>query len=148
MSAFVDETADGSATRLCDTTSGRVVVGAAAWSGLLRRALGTVLRGAYEPLLRRRDAGHVIARGGEMPSGREDMDLCTDKVLSKGRILQELTKAVKLVSDPIAVRRTLGPPTAAFPRVYTYTRSLSAACDARAPRRKLCNDSSLRAFPS
>lgn len=35
---------------------------------------------------------------GEMPA-REDMDLCTDKVLSKGRILQELTKAVKLVSD-------------------------------------------------
>lgn len=33
----------------------------------------------------------------EMPS-REDMDMCTDKVLSKGRILQELTKAVKLVS--------------------------------------------------
>nr|XP_034186856.1 LOW QUALITY PROTEIN: pleckstrin homology domain-containing family M member 2 [Osmia lignaria] len=32
----------------------------------------------------------------EMPS-QEDMDLCTDKVLSKGRILQELTKAVKLV---------------------------------------------------
>ncbi|EFN65308.1 Pleckstrin-like proteiny domain-containing family M member 2 [Camponotus floridanus] len=32
-----------------------------------------------------------------MPSGREDMELCTDKVLSKGRILQELTKAVKLV---------------------------------------------------
>lgn len=32
-----------------------------------------------------------------MPS-QEDMDLCTDKVLSKGRILQELTKAVKLVS--------------------------------------------------
>ncbi|XP_031827223.1 pleckstrin homology domain-containing protein pruning defect 1 isoform X2 [Nomia melanderi] len=31
-----------------------------------------------------------------MPS-QEDMDLCTDKVLSKGRILQELTKAVKLV---------------------------------------------------
>ncbi|XP_076278593.1 pleckstrin homology domain-containing protein pruning defect 1 [Lasioglossum baleicum] len=31
-----------------------------------------------------------------MPSP-EDMDLCTDKVLSKGRILQELTKAVKLV---------------------------------------------------
>ncbi|XP_058801493.1 pleckstrin homology domain-containing family M member 2 isoform X2 [Phymastichus coffea] len=29
----------------------------------------------------------------EMP----DMELCTDKVLSKGRILQELTKAVKLV---------------------------------------------------
>lgn len=27
-----------------------------------------------------------------------DMELCTDKVLSKGRILQELTKAVKLVS--------------------------------------------------
>lgn len=33
----------------------------------------------------------------DMPS-QEDMDLCTDKVLSKGRILQELTKAVKLVS--------------------------------------------------
>ncbi|XP_011306068.1 pleckstrin homology domain-containing family M member 2 [Fopius arisanus] len=32
----------------------------------------------------------------KMPS-REDMDMCTDKVLSKGRILQELTKAVKLV---------------------------------------------------
>ncbi|KAF7383056.1 hypothetical protein HZH68_014905 [Vespula germanica] len=32
----------------------------------------------------------------EMPS-QEDMDLCTDKVLSKSRILQELTKAVKLV---------------------------------------------------
>ncbi|XP_017883684.1 uncharacterized protein LOC108627122 [Ceratina calcarata] len=32
----------------------------------------------------------------DMPS-QEDMDLCTDKVLSKGRILQELTKAVKLV---------------------------------------------------
>ncbi|XP_076663253.1 pleckstrin homology domain-containing protein pruning defect 1 isoform X2 [Andrena cerasifolii] len=31
-----------------------------------------------------------------MPS-QEDMDLCTDKVLSKSRILQELTKAVKLV---------------------------------------------------
>ncbi|KAH0549862.1 uncharacterized protein LOC123261517 [Cotesia glomerata] len=31
-----------------------------------------------------------------MPA-RENMDLCTDKVLSKGRILQELTKAVKLV---------------------------------------------------
>ncbi|XP_024946922.1 uncharacterized protein LOC107273813 isoform X2 [Cephus cinctus] len=31
-----------------------------------------------------------------MPA-QEDMDLCTDKVLSKGRILQELTKAVKLV---------------------------------------------------
>ncbi|KAK1127939.1 hypothetical protein K0M31_003433 [Melipona bicolor] len=31
-----------------------------------------------------------------MPS-QEDMDLCTDKVLSKARILQELTKAVKLV---------------------------------------------------
>ena len=33
----------------------------------------------------------------EMPA-REDMDLCTDKVLSKERILRELTKAVKLVS--------------------------------------------------
>ncbi|KAF7994838.1 hypothetical protein HCN44_004310 [Aphidius gifuensis] len=32
----------------------------------------------------------------EMPS-RENMDMCTDKVLSKGRILQELTKAVKLI---------------------------------------------------
>ncbi|XP_046741434.1 pleckstrin homology domain-containing family M member 2 isoform X2 [Diprion similis] len=31
-----------------------------------------------------------------MPS-QDDMDLCTDKVLSKDRILQELTKAVKLV---------------------------------------------------
>ena len=30
--------------------------------------------------------------------GQEDMDLCTDKVLSKGRILQELTKAIKLVT--------------------------------------------------
>ncbi|XP_012288630.1 pleckstrin homology domain-containing family M member 2 [Orussus abietinus] len=29
--------------------------------------------------------------------GQEDADLCTDKILSKNRILQELTKAVKLV---------------------------------------------------
>lgn len=112
MSAFDDETADGSATcrqppRPCDTSSSdRVVQGAAAWSGpQLRRthSLGTeVYRGAsHEPPLRQRDADHVSARGGEMPSsGRreeENMDLCTDKVLSKGRILQELTKAVKLV---------------------------------------------------
>lgn len=33
------------------------------------------------------------------PSGQDgEMELATDKVLSKGRILQELTKAVKLVS--------------------------------------------------
>ncbi|XP_043483128.1 pleckstrin homology domain-containing family M member 2 isoform X1 [Leptopilina heterotoma] len=32
----------------------------------------------------------------KMP-GQEDIDLCTDKVLSKSRILQELTKAIKLV---------------------------------------------------
>lgn len=43
-----------------------------------------------------RDRNHVRLKI-EMPS-QEDMDLCTDKVLSKGRILQELTKAVKLVS--------------------------------------------------
>lgn len=34
-----------------------------------------------------------------MPPGHDaEMELATDKVLSKGRILQELTKAVKLVS--------------------------------------------------
>ena len=33
-----------------------------------------------------------------MPGQDADMELCTDKVLSKERILQELTKAVKLVS--------------------------------------------------
>ncbi|XP_043488896.1 pleckstrin homology domain-containing family M member 2 [Polistes fuscatus] len=38
----------------------------------------------------------VTTSNCEMP-GQEDMDLCTDKVLSKSRILQELTKAVKLV---------------------------------------------------
>ncbi|XP_066593386.1 pleckstrin homology domain-containing family M member 2 [Prorops nasuta] len=32
----------------------------------------------------------------KMP-GQEDMDLCTDKVLSKSKILEELTKAVKLI---------------------------------------------------
>ncbi|XP_011495840.1 PREDICTED: pleckstrin homology domain-containing family M member 2 [Ceratosolen solmsi marchali] len=32
-----------------------------------------------------------------MPGQDADMELCTDKILSKGRILQELTKAVKLV---------------------------------------------------
>lgn len=116
MSAFGDEAADGGATRPCDS-SNRVFVSAAAWSSLLRRTLGTVLRGAYEPLLRRRDADHVSARDGEMPSGREDMDLCTDKVLSKGRILQELTKAVKLVSD-----RSLRPPSC-----MRYTNCATAA---------------------
>lgn len=95
MSAF--EIADGSAIQPCDTSNR--VVGAAAWSGFLRAILDNVLRGTYEPFSRRRDADHVSARGGEMPSGHEDMDLCTDKVLSKGRILQELTRAVKLVSD-------------------------------------------------
>lgn len=100
MSTFSDEAVDdSSATRQpCDTSIR--VVGAAAWPGLLRRTLDTVLRGTYEPFLRWCDVDHVRARDDEMPSsGREDMDLCTDKVLSKGRILQELTKAVKLVSD-------------------------------------------------
>ena len=32
-----------------------------------------------------------------MPGQDAEWELCTDKVLSKGRILQELTKAVKLV---------------------------------------------------
>jgi len=105
MSAF----GDGGATRPCDDIGSRVVVGAADWSGSLRRILGTVFRGAYEPFLRRRDADHVSARAGEMPSGREDMDLCTDKVLSKGRILQELTKAVKLVSDQPRPRSRTSP---------------------------------------
>ncbi|XP_020280133.1 pleckstrin homology domain-containing family M member 2 [Pseudomyrmex gracilis] len=90
-----------SANSAATPRSSRVVVDAAvtttasaSWSGLFR----TVLRG-IKPHLRGRDANHVIsARAGEMPSsGSEDMDLCTDKVLSKGRILQELTKAVKLV---------------------------------------------------
>ncbi|OXU18099.1 hypothetical protein TSAR_007610 [Trichomalopsis sarcophagae] len=35
--------------------------------------------------------------GANMPGQDADMELCTDKVLSKGRILQELTKAVKLI---------------------------------------------------
>ncbi|KAH0951760.1 hypothetical protein HN011_003151 [Eciton burchellii] len=91
MSASTGESADESAT----SSSHRRVVGAA-WSGLLRSTLG-ILRRNTEPLLRWRDASHVNAHSGEMPSGRGDMDLCTDKVLSKGRILQELTKAVKLV---------------------------------------------------
>ncbi|XP_011631168.1 pleckstrin homology domain-containing family M member 2 [Pogonomyrmex barbatus] len=97
MSASGNGIDDGSATpQPCDIGNDRVV-GAAAWPGLLRKILGTVHRGTGEPFLRRRDADHVSARGGAMPSSREDMDLCTDKVLSKGRILQELTKAVKLV---------------------------------------------------
>jgi len=93
MSAPAGESADESAT----SSNHRRVVGAA-WSGLLRSTLGTLRRNT-EPLLRWRDASHVNAHSDEMPSGRGDMDLCTDKVLSKGRILQELTKAVKLVSD-------------------------------------------------
>jgi len=91
MSALAGENADESATSI----NYRRVVGA--WSGLLGSTLG-ILRRNTEPLLRCRDASHVNAHSGEMPPGRGDMDLCTDKVLSKGRILQELTKAVKLVS--------------------------------------------------
>ncbi|XP_014479663.1 PREDICTED: pleckstrin homology domain-containing family M member 2 [Dinoponera quadriceps] len=73
-----------------------VVVGAAraAASGLFRRSLSGVFRSGSR-YWRYLGDDHVSARD-EMP-GREDMDLCTDKVLSKTRILQELTKAVKLV---------------------------------------------------
>ncbi|KAG5323179.1 PKHM2 protein, partial [Pseudoatta argentina] len=100
MSTFRDKAVrvdDSSATcQPCDISIR--VVGATAWPGLLRRTFDTVLRGTYQPFLRWCDVDHVSARDDEMPSsGREDMDLCTDKVLSKGRILQELTKAVKLV---------------------------------------------------
>lgn len=140
MSAFGDEAADGSATRPYDS-SNRVV--GAAWSGLLRRTLGTVLRGAYKPLSRRHSAEHVSARGGTMPSGSEDMDLCTDKVLSKGRILQELTKAVKLVSDRHRRRNAVGPP-----RPSSCIR-IHARCR-EAPRfacRLLLTASSLSTFP-
>ncbi|XP_012541107.2 pleckstrin homology domain-containing family M member 2 [Monomorium pharaonis] len=109
MSAFGDETTAATAAAVDGaaqpswwrdiSSSGGVVV------SRLRRTLGTVFRGTYRdrPVSRpRRDVpdDHVNARGSDenMPSsGREDMDLCTDKVLSKGRILQELTKAVKLV---------------------------------------------------
>ena len=114
MSTFRDEAVrvdDSSATcQPCDISIR--VVGAAAWPGLLRRTFDTVLRGTYQPFLRWCDVDHVSARDDEMPSsGREDMDLCTDKVLSKGRILQELTKAVKLVSRQTTdCRRTPGPP--------------------------------------
>lgn len=83
-----------SATTSC--SSDRVVVDVS--SGLLRRSLETIPRGV-EPLLHCHDVNHVSESGDEMPSSREDLELCTDKVLSKGRILQELTKAVKLVSD-------------------------------------------------
>lgn len=92
MSVSGDECAD-SATPLSNR-----VVGAAAWSGLLNNTLDIIFHGT-EPFLRGCDANHVSACDSEMPSGHEDMDLCTDKVLSKGRILQELTKAVKLVSE-------------------------------------------------
>ncbi|RLU19751.1 hypothetical protein DMN91_008308 [Ooceraea biroi] len=96
MSAAGGESADDGATT---PSSRRRVVGAAAtWSGLFRDTLlGTLVRRSTEPLLRWRDASHVSARDDEMPPGREDMEFCTDRVLSKGRILQELTKAVKLV---------------------------------------------------
>jgi len=56
-----------------------------------------------------------------MPSGREDMELCTDKVLSKGRILQELTKAVKLVSDRNANILKKG-------HIFLYKRMYSCHC--------------------
>lgn len=98
MSGPGGKSVDGASATTPSWSSRRSVVGAA-WSDLLRSTFGAVRRNT-EPLLPwPRDESHVSARGGEMPSGREDMDLCTDKVLSKGRILQELTKAVKLVSD-------------------------------------------------
>lgn len=138
MRTLGDEAADGGATRPCDSSNR--VVAAAAWSGLLRTTLGTVLRGTYEPFLRRRDADHVSARDGEMPPGREDMDLCTDKVLSKGRILQELTKAVKLVSD----RSPSGHP-APQGRLPVYTHLYAPHVMHRL--RELCNCGSLCTFP-
>lgn len=71
-----------------------VVVGVAARaaSDLLRRGLSGVFHGDHYLRCWRDHVNERVA----MP-GREDMDLCTDKVLSKARILQELTRAVKLV---------------------------------------------------
>jgi hypothetical protein len=139
MSAFVDEATDGgSATRpwWCDTSSSsRVVVSAAAW--VLRRTLGTVLRDEYGPSFsHRRDVDHVSARGGEMPSsGRhEEMDLCTDKVLSKGRILQELTKAVKLVSDYVTAARNTARSVPRPPSRTTPVATVACLMHARATR--------------
>jgi len=130
MSTFHDEAVrvdDSSATcQPCDISIR--VVGAAAWPGLLRRTLDTVVRGTYQPFLRWCNVDHVSARDDEMPSsGREDMDLCTDKVLSKGRILQELTKAVKLVSDWSSSNIR----TAKAASLYVYILATTvAACDA------------------
>lgn len=50
--------------------------------------------------------GTKISRKLTIMPSQEDMDLCTDKVLSKDRILQELTKAVKLVSRLLDVDAT------------------------------------------
>ncbi|EFN87703.1 pleckstrin homology domain-containing family M member 2 [Harpegnathos saltator] len=99
MSATGTENINGAAPPSPTPPSGRVVavniVGAArAVSGLFRRSLSDVLHSESRRCRDLRD-DHVSACD-EMP-GREDMDLCTDKVLSKARILQELTKAVKLV---------------------------------------------------
>lgn len=72
------------------------------------------------------DSSHVN-KCDEMPA-REETDLCTDKVLSKSRILLELTKAVKLVSKTFYCGNSLG----RQGRSDTYTKDRNKGFRARA----------------